>query len=294
MNENPNYFAILTADVRYSDKINANEKLLFAEITALSSSTGICWASNNYFANLYNCTPQAVSKWIKNLKLNGFISINYIYKKGTSEIEKRQISCVNIGLGGINTGLKGINNGLGGYQHTIKDNNTSINNKLNNSIVVSEQSSSKPPEIEKPKTIELFPNETRVNNNYDYGEEIPKKFAQKKVTDSDKAKKTLFRNSDVYKLVKFDENNNGDYSEYEKLFKGEEFDPIDLVYYFHSVSDWSDQSDTKRTKAGWIATVRKFIRGDAEKNKIKLKPEFQQNHQKSDSEDMLKFLNNNY
>lgn len=31
--ENPCYYAILTAEVRYSKNINANEKLLFAEIT---------------------------------------------------------------------------------------------------------------------------------------------------------------------------------------------------------------------------------------------------------------------
>ena len=49
--ENPNYYAILTAEVRYSKNINANEKLLFAEITALANKTGECWASNNYYKN---------------------------------------------------------------------------------------------------------------------------------------------------------------------------------------------------------------------------------------------------
>ena len=73
MSETPNYYAILTANVRYSKLINANEKLLFAEITALSNSTGICWASNNYFANLFDMTPQAISKWIRNLEKNHFI-----------------------------------------------------------------------------------------------------------------------------------------------------------------------------------------------------------------------------
>lgn len=124
--ETPNYYAIITANVRYSKNINANEKLLFAEITALSNKTKECWASNNYFAILYNVTPQAISKWIKNLEKNGFITIKYIYKQGTKEIEKRIL--------GINDGILGINDGLGGYQHTIKDNNTSINNKHNNSI----------------------------------------------------------------------------------------------------------------------------------------------------------------
>lgn len=144
--EKPNYYAILTADVRYSKKINANEKLLFAEITALSSSSGICWASNGYFSELFNCTPQAISKWIKNLENSGFISVKYIHKNGSKEIERREISCINVHLTGINhdtkginNGIKGINHGLGGYQHTIKD-NTINNNNINNNNKEEEES----------------------------------------------------------------------------------------------------------------------------------------------------------
>lgn len=138
MSENPNFYAILTANVRYSKNINANEKLLFAEITSLSNSTGICWASNAYFSNLFDCTPQAISKWIKNLEKNGFILCEYVYKQGTKEVEKRLIKCINMhleginnGLIGINTGIKGINHSLGGYQHTIKENIKIPNNKKN-------------------------------------------------------------------------------------------------------------------------------------------------------------------
>lgn len=121
VNEQPGYYAIITADVRYSKEINANEKLLFAEITALSNSTGICWASNNYFSKLFNVTPQAISKWVKNLEKNNFISCTYIYKNGTKEIAKRDIRCINGSLYGINDSCKG-------YQHTIKDNTTRVNN----------------------------------------------------------------------------------------------------------------------------------------------------------------------
>ena len=48
----------------------------------------------------------------------------------------------------------------------------------------------------------------------------------------------------------------------------------------------------KRTKNGWLATVRNFIRGDAEKNKVKLKP--QHNDNNFDMEGALKFLNNDF
>lgn len=131
---NPNYYAILTAEVRYSTKINANEKLLFAEITALSNSTGECWASNNYFATLYDVSPQAVSKWINNLSKVGFINLDYIYKSGSKEIEKRIIKGINRGLYVSTYDSEVSTKDCGGYQHTIKDNNTSINNKLYNNI----------------------------------------------------------------------------------------------------------------------------------------------------------------
>jgi hypothetical protein len=93
-------------------------------------------------------------------------------------------------------------------------------------------------------------------------------------------------------MVKEDANGELDYSEFEEKFSSPEFANIDLVYYFHAVADWSDQKDMKRTKNGWLATVRNFIRGDAEKNKVKLKPQYNDN--KFDMEGALKFLNNDF
>ena len=67
MNETPNYYAILPARVRYDNRLKANEKLLYAEITALCNKTGKCFATNTYFSRLYNVTPQSISNWISNL-----------------------------------------------------------------------------------------------------------------------------------------------------------------------------------------------------------------------------------
>ena len=107
-----------------------------------------------------------------------------------------------------------------------------------------------------------------------------------------KDKKTLFRNSEIYKLVKFDETGAVvDYSEFEKKFATPEFETVDLVYYFHAVADWSDQKNMKRTKNGWLATVRNFIRGDVERNKLHLKPQFQQSKSKINVSDAVSFLN---
>lgn len=169
-------------------------------------------------------------------------------------------------------------------KNNILQNN--INNNNSNIVLPESELSSKHKDL---INDELFPSET-INT----GKEIPKKVARKKVADPDKQKITLFKNSDVYKMVKFDAENIGDYSEFEKQFKDPNFASIDLVYYFHTVCDWSDQKNMKRTKAGWLATVRTFIRGDIDKNKLKLKLEFQQDHKKSDSVEMLQFLNNDY
>jgi hypothetical protein len=85
--ENPNYYAIIPAEVRYSD-IKPSAKLLYGELTALTHKEGYCFATNNYFAQLYNVTKNTISLWINQLKNNKFISIEMIYK-GNQIIERR-------------------------------------------------------------------------------------------------------------------------------------------------------------------------------------------------------------
>lgn len=118
---------------------------------------------------------------------------------------------------------------------------------------------------------------------------------EKEVNDKDKKRTSIFRNSEVYKLVKFAPDGNNDYSEFEKLFSTPEFERVDLVYYFHTVADWSEtKQGVKRTRTGWIATVRNFIRGDVEKKKLHLKPEYQAPQKKLDVAGAMEFLNNDY
>ncbi|MFR8207420.1 MAG: hypothetical protein ACLU99_14800 [Alphaproteobacteria bacterium] len=76
-------------------------------------------------------------------------------------------------------------------------------------------------------------------------------------------------------MVKFENGVGVDYSEFESKFATPEFEKVDLVYYFHSVSDWSDQKNMKRTKNGWLATGPQFHTGDVEKKKLHLKPGIQ-------------------
>lgn len=72
-NQRPSFWAVLPATVRYDEKVGSTAKLLFAEITALSNIEGYCWASNQYFANLYKISITQVSRLIKELEDRGFL-----------------------------------------------------------------------------------------------------------------------------------------------------------------------------------------------------------------------------
>lgn len=119
MEDKPNYYAIIPANVRYDSNLKDKAKLLYGEITALSNKNGICFASNSYFAKLYNVTNTTISLLIKDLIDNGYIEREIIYKDGTKEIENRYLRILKEGY---------LRNLKGGMQENLKDNNTSINN----------------------------------------------------------------------------------------------------------------------------------------------------------------------
>lgn len=77
----PNYFAVIPADVRYCKDLEPSAKLLYGEITALCNREGYCWASNSYFADLYNVDERTITRWLTSLKDKEFICIQTI-KKG--------------------------------------------------------------------------------------------------------------------------------------------------------------------------------------------------------------------
>lgn len=74
MEEKPNYYAIIPAEVRYNPNINSNEKLLYGEISALSNKYGYCIATNEYFASLYNVSTRTITDWIKALEDMTYLS----------------------------------------------------------------------------------------------------------------------------------------------------------------------------------------------------------------------------
>ena len=87
--EKPSYYAIIPANVRYDKRLTDKAKLLYGEITCLTNKTGECWASNQYFADLYGVSKQTISNTISLLIKYGYITSELIYKDGGKEVEKR-------------------------------------------------------------------------------------------------------------------------------------------------------------------------------------------------------------
>lgn len=134
-----NYYAIIPANVRYDKDLSANAKLLYGEITALSNGEGYCWATNSYFANLYNVKNVAVSRWVSQLIKKGYIKSVIIYKNGTKEIESRRLYI--------------------GDTCVIKNDNTPIIKKDNTSIIKNDNT----PIIKKDKENNTSINNTSIN-----------------------------------------------------------------------------------------------------------------------------------
>lgn len=111
--ERPNYYAVIPANVRYSD-VSASAKLLYAEVTSLANKTGTCWASNKYFADLYGVTSEAVSGWVKQLVEAGFVSTKIIKSQGN----RRYIRITDVP----------IQKNLDTYPKKVQVNNNKINN----------------------------------------------------------------------------------------------------------------------------------------------------------------------
>lgn len=122
------YYAVIPGEVRYSD-LSANAKLLYGEISALCNEKGFCWASNQYFAELYGVHKDTISKWIGQLKSMGFISYQVV------ERNKRSIYLTHAQksggdrrkeLGGIDENVKG--------DRRKERHNITVNNTTNNTV----------------------------------------------------------------------------------------------------------------------------------------------------------------
>ena len=134
------YYAIIPAEVRYDEELPPNAKLLYGEITSLCNEKGYCWATNQYFADLYRCSVSAVKKWISALVKKGYISLELVYKEGTRQVLQRKLY-INPSVNFYTTPYKNvydpsIKNNTGPSIEMYTDNNKVINNKINIIILI--------------------------------------------------------------------------------------------------------------------------------------------------------------
>lgn len=126
----PGYYAIIPATVRYDTSIPANAKLLYGEISALLNVDGFCFASNQYFADLYSVTIKSISRLISLLEQAGYIQVQ-IEKDKSGKVACRKIFLLtadparnpvdkNVYTPGQNCG--------GGIDKNVQYTNTSITN----------------------------------------------------------------------------------------------------------------------------------------------------------------------
>ena len=125
INEKPSFYAILPAHVRYEKRLKPAERLLFAEISALTNKFGYCTASNGYFADLYETRKETVSKWISHLSELGFLRLEMVYEG--KQIKGRKIWIDEKVMTPIDEKV------MTPIDEKVKGNNTRLNNtRLNN------------------------------------------------------------------------------------------------------------------------------------------------------------------
>jgi hypothetical protein len=137
------YYAIIPANVRYDKDLAPNAKLLYGEITALCNEKGYCWASNQYFAELYGVSVLSVKRWVNSLVTKGYVYRTLTYKPNSKEVDKRILS-IDSGIKIDTTSVQkcydpSIKNDTSSSIKNDTDNNTSINNTFNNTNIYKEK-----------------------------------------------------------------------------------------------------------------------------------------------------------
>ena len=125
INEKPSFYAVLPAYVRYEKRLKPAERLLFAEISALTNKFGYCTASNGYFAELYEIEKETVSRWVNHLAKLGFLRLEMVYEG--KQIKGRKIWIDEKVMTPIDEKV------MTPIDEKVKGNNTRINNtRINN------------------------------------------------------------------------------------------------------------------------------------------------------------------
>ena len=145
-----NYYSVVPAEIKYNNELTEKAKLIYGEISSLSSKMGYCFATNGYFAKLYKCTNRTIQNAIAKLQEKGFIKVvienrnqRRIYLTTNTKDETQELRCENNFVEYEDNFMGGDENN---FTHNIIDNNKI--DRLFNYIVKLES--------EIPKEFEMF------------------------------------------------------------------------------------------------------------------------------------------
>jgi len=75
MSKESSYYIVIPAPVRYDERLSMTEKIILGELISLTNATGVCFAKNKMFADIYNLSERQVSHCISRLAELDYINI---------------------------------------------------------------------------------------------------------------------------------------------------------------------------------------------------------------------------
>jgi len=86
------WYAIVPMAINRNWDLTDKELRIYIEISSLCASTWTCWASDRYFAEIYDSNKSTISRTINSIYKKWYISKQIIYKEGSKQVEKRIIT----------------------------------------------------------------------------------------------------------------------------------------------------------------------------------------------------------
>ena len=115
-------------EVWLDENLTWMEKLLLVEIDSLDKEKG-CFASNKYFAEFFQLSPSRISELVSQLVCKGYVTTFLLYD---GKQVKQRILTPTVPIRKRERGIRKVE---GGYSEKAEDNNTILNNTINNKSI---------------------------------------------------------------------------------------------------------------------------------------------------------------
>jgi hypothetical protein len=121
---NKNWYAVITADILYDKRLNSRQKVLMAVISNLSNEKGYCFASNDHFSEMLNCSISSIQRDLSVLEESKYLG-RVVKLRPNGEVEIRVLTPI------APMNLPHSTDDMGGGSTGAMYNNKDINNKVN-------------------------------------------------------------------------------------------------------------------------------------------------------------------